>query len=242
MLNITLNIFFNYVFSDWAKPRAITKGVTLTPEQQATKDRRDTEAIQEKRDKFTFIKENVRLSVEFRSLLRRLNNSDLESLLYGNNTDEITNHAHAFPCDEMIQEQFATLEQEYGYFSEDKDAADVFIKLFKASKLIADYVEENNSDDNLVAYTHAYKMMVLFKVNPKSPFEAVDKFIARHASNSKKPIHDTLVLPIPKNNPPLKYLDKWQKLINAYGTSVLPLLQQAAKIEEELDKQAPIAF
>jgi len=187
MFIITLNDFYQYVFGDWAKPSALPSKIQLKPEQQQTKSKRDAEAIEAKKKKFSFIIGNPRLSEAFRWMLRNLKNTDLEALLYGDHTYLLTYNAsynhYKIPHDDLIKEAFIKLDQKYGYFK-DIHAVDVFIKLFKASKLIADYVEENNVADDSVAYTHAYKMMVLFKVNPERSFEAIDNFILAHAAKT----------------------------------------------------------
>ena len=55
MFIITLNDFYQYVFGDWAKPSALPSKIQLKPEQQQTKSKRDAEAIEAKKKKFSFI-------------------------------------------------------------------------------------------------------------------------------------------------------------------------------------------
>ena len=239
---ITLNTFFGFVFGESAGPRLLSygKGIFVLPARRAA----DEKATKDKKQaQFTFITENPTLSAEFRTMLRAQGNRDLENLLYDNTIDvlerSVNSGRYAIPSDDEIKEQFGKLEREYGYFGTDEKAFDNFVKLFKASKLIADYVEENNSTDNSVAYLHAYKMMVLFGANP---FKSIETFVGTHAAKASKPIHDSLVLPIPKNSPPLKYLDQWQKLIIGSGSSVVSLFQQASEIEKILEAKEPFTF
>jgi hypothetical protein len=195
---ILLNTIFDYVFGDRAKARSVPEGVKLSSEQQAKKKEREAQAREEKKFEFFVITNDTTLSAEFRMMLRGQNSSDLECLLYGNNTDVLEKTSRSMryeiPNDDEIKKQFEVLEQQYGYSTVDKDALDLFIKLFKANKLIADYVEENNTDDNAIAYQHAYKMMVLFELESKQPFTGVDKFLNKHVNNSAKPIGQVLNL------------------------------------------------
>lgn len=240
-MQITLTDLMNYVFGDGAKPRASREGVILTAEQQARKKAAEEESRQTIKSLFNAITEQPDSSLLFRNLLRTQNNTQLEELLYKNTSDPIVDKSDSdqynLPSDTDITAHFKKLDQEYGYFSTNKNASSLFIKLFKTCKLVADYLEKNNSIDNAVAYLHAYKLMVFFNIKPKQSFETIEHFIAQHGLRFEKPIHDTLVLPIPKNNPPLKYIEQWQRLIQQYGMTVLPLFQQAHKIEKILDEQ-----
>ena len=243
---IGLNSFFDFVYGDRAKDRKVPEHVSFSPEQQAKKASRETQVKQEKKAEFSCITNNLRLSAEFRMLLRTQNSIDLENLLYGNHTDALEESDQSLhynmPTFDAIKSKFKTLDQEYGFFTADKNAIDLFVKLFIASKLVADYVEENNSYDNSIAYLHAYKMMVIFELESKQPFSWIDKLIGKHGGNLGKPIHDILVLPIPKHNPPLKHLNKWRMLIKQHGIPVLFLFQRAPEIESILETQVPFVF
>jgi hypothetical protein len=242
MPTIALSKFFNFVFGDLAKPLAKSAAAPAA-EQRALREKIEND---KKREQLNFITKNPTLSAEFRIMLRDQGNKDLENLLYDNTTDVLNRTANSgrytIPSDDEIKEQFEKINQEYGYFTTDKESFDNFVKLFKTSKLMADFVEENNSTDNSVAYLHAYKMMVLFGAKSDNPFKSIEKFMSTHAGVVEKPIHDCLVLPIPKNAPPLKYLEEWQKLIGKSGRSVVPLFQQAPEIESILDAKKPVEF
>ena len=234
---MSISEIYAYVFGDKAKMPALSEGTKLTPLQQEKKEARDAAAEATKKADFQFITLNPFLSREFRNLLRDVKNTDLERLLYGNITDvlEKTRQSpeYEMPTVEAISAQFETLNREYGYFTETSLAT--FIQLFKASKLIADFVEQNNSADDEVAYLHAYKMMVLFKTDLKSPFSRINQYIDKHWKGTPKAIHDALVLAMPKNIPPLQHLASWRGLIMQHGNKALSLFQQAQAIEAHLE-------
>ena len=235
---MSISEIYAYVFGDKAKMPTLSEETKLTPLQQEKKEARDAAAEATKKADFQFITVNPLLSREFRNLLRDVKNTDLERLLYGNITDvlEKTRQSprYEMPTVGAINAQFEILNREYGYFTE--TSLDTFIQLFKASKLIADFVEENNSADNAVAYLHAYKIMVLFKINAGSPFSRINQYIDKHWKGTPKAIHDALVLAIPKNIPPLQHLASWQGLIMQHGNEALSLFQQALAIEARLEE------
>ena len=234
---MSISEIYAYVFGDKAKMPTLSEGTKLTPLQQEKKEARDAAAEAIKKADFNFITVNPLHSGEFRNLLRSVKNTDLERLLYGNTTDVLEktrqSSRYEMPTPEAIRAQFETLNREYGYF--DETSLETFIQLFKASKLIADFVEENNAADNAVAYLHAYKMMVLFKTDLKSPFSRINQYIEKHWKGTFKAIHDALVLAIPKNIPPLQHLAEWQGLIMQHGNKALSLFQQAQAIEPHLE-------
>ena len=235
---MSISEIYDYVFGHKAKTPRLPEGVKLTPQQQEKKERDDADAKVAKKDAFEFITSNPGLSLEFRNLLRAVKSTDLERLLYGNTIDVLEkmrqSPRYEIPTEEAISAQFETLNREYGYFTE--TSLETFIQLLKASKLIADFVEENNSADNAVAYLHAYKMMVLFKIDLKSPFSGINKYIGAHWKDKPKAIHDALVLAIPKNTPRLlQHLASWQELIMQHGNEALSLFQQAQAIEPRLE-------
>ena len=242
---MTLNDFFDYVFGNRAKAIALPESVKLSTEQLAKKAVRDAKEKQAKQADFTFITDEPDMSAEFRMMLRA-QKSHLEKLLYDNDTDvlEPTKYSKLFeiPTDDDIKEIFTALDDQFRYFAGDSSAADRFVTFFKASKLIADYKEQNHGLSNDVAFQHAYKMLVLFAVKPIKPLSEVDKYISLHASQAIKPVHDILVLRIPVNHPPLKRLRDWRKLIMQHGSSVLSLFQKAAEIERVLDEQGAGEF
>ena len=234
---MSISEIYDYVFGNKAKIPALSEGTKLNPQQQEKKEARDVAAKAIKKANFNFITSNPLLSQEFRTLLRALKNTDLERLLYGNTTDVLEKTQQSLRCEmptpETMRAQFETLNHEYGYFTE--TSLDTFIQLFKASKLIADFVEKNNSASNAIAYLHAYKMMVLFKTELKSPFSGINKYIGAHWNDKPKAIHDALVLAIPKNILSPKRLESWQKLIMQHGNEALSLFQEAQAIEAHLE-------
>lgn len=243
---ISFHTFFDYVFAGRAQMPEAPTGITLSADAKAKMDARHTQAQDDKRAAFRFITDNKSLSLLFRTMLRAQNSVGLETLLYGNNT-EILSHAYSsqeypMPAEDVIKKRFKDLDDNYGYFTNDKDAIHTFSILFKASKLIADYVENNHMYADVLAYEQAYKMMVLFKPNPKTPCVTIDHFIKMHGMNFSKPIHDILVLGIPKNIPPLKHLDEWRALLRKHGVSILSLFQQAPAIEKWLETRSPLTF
>ncbi len=104
------------------------------------------------------------LSLQFRAVLRELNASSLEVILFDNHTDEIESSiaAYRFPDEETINATFIELNDKYQFFNQDNfaKAQAYFSLLFKGCKLIADYVECNNGQNNQVAYSQAYKIAV----------------------------------------------------------------------------------
>ncbi|HVY53581.1 MAG TPA: hypothetical protein VHA13_03585, partial [Gammaproteobacteria bacterium] len=181
-----INDFYQYVFGNWA-----TIDVSKIP---VAKQNQARLAKQEKiKTEFQSITENTQLSAEFRNTLRQLKAHNLEDILYDNHTDEIelkANNISDFPNDDEILEEYEGLNDEYKYFAAGAQVEKTFIAIFKACKLMGDYVERNNTRDNEVAFNHAYKILVLFGAQEKNPFSLTEAFLAKHASQFDKPIHD----------------------------------------------------
>lgn len=233
---MTLNEIYQYVFGSWGK---IDLSHLHEEKQKAAKQNAKEKKI---KDDFGVILTDSSLSMKFRLTLRQLKSHDLEDSLYGNHHDKLDeikdNTPLPFPTDDEIKKEFNKLDAKYGYFKSDAKIVENFVALFKACKLIADFFEKNNSANNDVACLHAYKMLVLFGTKEKNPFFFTDSFINRYSSQLGKPIHDTLVHAIPKNNPPI-HLAQWQKLIAKNGSQVISIFQKAPKIEIQNAKQAP---
>jgi hypothetical protein len=212
---LTIQGFYNYVFGE------------NTYQKKSPKDKGTI------KKNFEAITGDKKKSQVFRCLLRELMAKDLEDLLYGDHVEKLEDRGKIFPSDDDIAKEFAQIDLRYKYFPKDETAKKNFIALFKAAKLIADFVEDNNTTDNQVAYEHAYKMMVLFGADEKNPMGLTRSFVDKYSGNLNKPIHDSLVTPIPVNDPPVT-LKSWQKFIQEKGSSVIKLFQQAPQIEEIL--------
>ncbi|MCA0404401.1 MAG: hypothetical protein LCH30_11545, partial [Proteobacteria bacterium] len=199
-MTLSFNEFYQYVFGTFSQIE-INAQVPENKRKELFAKRK--EAIQ---NKFKLITDNTDLSPRFRGLLRELNNQELEDHLYGNHTEQV--EPTPFPQDEIILEHFESLDQQYGYFAQNKTAKERFITFFKACKLIADFDEMNNTEHDSLAYEHAYKILVL--TDSKHILD-VEKFFEKYSDRFKngKPIHDILVLAIPKNDPPI-HLAGWQ--------------------------------
>ena len=247
-MKITLNELYNYVYGDKAKTLPSIGSHILSHDAQVRKKEQEESNKQRKRDAFAFITNDPTLSLEFRILLRAENSSDLEMLLFGDNTAALSKATQSvqyeMPASDAIKARFATLNQEYGYFTGDPNAADLFIRLFKVSKLVADYVEKNNTYKDNLAYLHAYKLMVLFDLTAsKTPLHAIDDYMGKYYSKElATPIHDALVVAIPKNSLPLKRLNEWRKLIKQKGPVALQLFQQAPELEAAIEKEKSFVF
>jgi len=114
-------------------------------------------------------------------------------------------------------------------------AKEQYIKIFKLSKLIADYIEENNTSDDGLAYKHAYDITVCFggQINQNQDIivKLQDFLRDKGFLKTAKPLHDAFVtfnIPQDKQNITLK---KWQELINTHGKEAMNLFNLADKIE-----------
>ncbi|PWY53992.1 hypothetical protein DGG96_19315 [Legionella qingyii] len=186
-------------------------------------------------------------SEHFRYSLRMLQAKDLEEVLYGNSTDPLIKPTDfldslLFPKDEKIGEIFDSLNQKYKYFTKNQEdlAKKHFIILFKGTKLIGDYFENNNDEENSLAAENAYKILVWFglKKGRGSPFSMFEKHL-KLFPDLVKPVHDSLVSPIPVNNKSNLDLSGWVTFIKKYPVQGIHYFQQAANIEEMNDNRAP---
>lgn len=192
------------------------------------------------------IKEDPKLSLFFRKLLREQKSVTLETELYGNITDDIfisekTFKKYQFPSDEEILKKFYFLNQEHPWWKEhNNDAKQEFIKFFKICKIMGDFIEKNNPDSNEVAYNHAYKAFVLF-FNPREkgkvfqPLNDFSNFLKKHNASSRAPIHDTFSgLTLPKKN---FDINSWKKLLKDNGRIILEYLSNAPEIEKKISRR-----
>lgn len=188
---------------------------------------------------FEIIIKSPQAANSFRILLRdiastnpTLKTSLLEDVLFGDHTKVIPSPTlsatptFALYQEDRIKKLFESINQQYKYFSLPNDAAN-FVILFCACKLIADYVECNNSNDDRVAAIHAYKLLVLFGIPTQQaldPFLRITKYFKHHPSSARTPIHDTLLKEIPLNEPVID-LVAWRNLIFTNGSKVIDLFQ-----------------
>lgn len=192
---------------------------------------------------FSFVVDN-QLSSPFRYLLRSINARELEKILYGNNTDELAvpdnNEKYQIPSEHEIANKFIEINEKYHFFtSDDQKMTDYFAIFFKAAKLFADYIECNNTDDNRLAYLHAYKMLVLFGAGQQSnPFSFIERYLSQHNfGDAKRPLHDALLSALPSlENESSIHLNAWRKLIKTGGPKMVNLFKRADAIERELGK------
>lgn len=188
------------------------------------------------------------LDTDSTKALRGLLYSEEECIELLKRLEEIQNQSafqYAFPSEDAIKQQFHLLNQTFKYFSEEEavQAENEFLISFKACKLIADFVECNNSENNGVAYEHAYKLLVICGLTQKKQplLKRIDSYLKAHGKG-EKPLHDALVQAIPVNEPALKDLSGWRKFIHRYGYKALGIYEVATEIEKFLAGKAPITM
>ncbi len=119
---------------------------------------------------FYSLMQDKKLSQQFRCALRKLNASNLETLLFGNTSDDVKS-SYILPDDDDISQLFLAIDKEYCFFAKDKIANKQFVVFFLMCKIIADFFEKNNDEKNTVAAEHAYKLLVFFGYNENgNPF------------------------------------------------------------------------
>lgn len=151
--------------------------------------------------------------------------------------------SYPFPDESAIRANFKKFNDKFNYFKDEaaQQAEDDFIVFFRACKLTADFIEHNNSQDDSVAYEHAYKMLVVLGASHEkrqSIFKLVQDYFKKFAKGDK-PIHDALVQNLPVNDPPLQDISGWRALIQKSGYKALGVFQQAQGIEKLLKGKAP---
>ncbi|WP_155810514.1 hypothetical protein [Rickettsia bellii] len=116
-------------------------------------------------------------------------------------------------------------------------AKEQYIKSFKLSKLVADYIEENNTIDDNLAYKHAYDITVCLGGEIAQNQDILAKLQSFLSDNgflkAKKPLHDTFArFSLPENKEHVT-LKKWQGLISKHGKEAMKLFAVSDEIEEK---------
>ncbi|MBA2709634.1 MAG: hypothetical protein H0U57_03455 [Tatlockia sp.] len=187
--------------------------------------------------------QDKKLSQQFRCALRKLNASNLETLLFGNTSDDLTS-SYKLPDDDEISQLFHTIDKQYCFFTKDNIANKQFAVFFLMCKLIADFFEKNNDEKDTVAAEHAYKLLVFFGYNKNgNPFMNVGRYLTSYQCYQQvNPIHDTLAahqLPYPENQLNSQDIKGWQILIMKSRKSALNYFQLSLAFENVLHR-APV--
>lgn len=232
---LSIGMLYSYIF----------EGIkTLLNEKMS--DSKKLEIKNEIKEQFRVLTGNKDISDQFRYLLRELKSSQLEEILYKNCNDIIKKppnyKRYRFHSDDDIKDKFIKLNEQYKFFDEsDADAIKLFNIYFKGLKLTADFIEfSNNYNDSLPAQ-YAYIMLVIFgRPNKNSPpFKILEQYFSKQ-DKSDQPVHDAFLLDLPVNDPKIKYISGWRKLI-AHNKKGIIYFQQAIEIEKKIGK-APITI
>ncbi|MDX1836358.1 hypothetical protein DIZ81_02000 [Legionella taurinensis] len=190
------------------------------------------------KEKFQAITEDSDLSLHFRRMLRQTG-SELEGVLYGNQEDPLgpAMPGYEIPDDETIFAFFKPLNARYLFFERDDDeAAQQFSLFFKIGKMVNLYLEKSGAGDEAIGL-QAYKMLVWHGYTPgRNPFARIESHVNTHGASLDKPLSDSLKPDLPINDPPIKKVEQWRKLIALHGQIAILLLQQAQAIEQGLKK------
>lgn len=147
--------------------------------------------------------------------------------------------------DEIISKRFFKIHQYYGYRTSLDREEDIYIKIFKLSKITADYIENNNDSNDNLAYLHAYKLFLYFGLGTKETIlNRIESFLNQHATelwHHPTPTHQLLLPLISKNEPKMtpNQLMVWQKLIQKEGLIVLTLFENAPLITQVFQDNLP---
>lgn len=227
----TLSVFdlYRYVFDQGAV-------IDLTQTPASKRDHKLKERQNLIKAKFAKIV-NGKEASSFRQLLRAVNSSELEKVLFANNTDELKITNLILPNVEEIKNQFTRLNDIYQYFDDQKQ--DDFLVFFRAYKLYLSYVnntayttEVNNKD-----YLNAYKILVLFgKKLGKNPLAGFESYLMNipHNYREKDPLLQIRILSLSINNPKIN-LARWQKL-NARDFHFVKAFTYAPNIKRTFNK------
>lgn len=226
--NIRPGLFYSYVFEG-------IKTDSRTPKIQIQARKTKNRAL------FAFLNKDQKLTVNFRAVLRQLKANSLENELFGNHEDPVglPSEYYQFPDEMEIHDKFDAINAQYAFFSDDntKPVRKQFRILFSACKLIADYIECNNTPENDLAFHNAYKIAVISEATNTHPFSSIH--LLMQACQSPKPLHDALLPALPFNTPPLRDRKGWQKFIKHYPAGGLEIFQLAFEIEEKTGGKAP---
>ncbi len=148
--------------------------------------------------------------------------------------------AYHFPEDRAIADQFDQLNTEYKYFNteDNEQARQDFNQFFKAVKLICDFVEHKDPDQPNypdVALL-AYKILVYFggcHDSGSSLFRYVIEYLKAN-TQQQQDLGTIFYRKLPINDPALRYMESWKKLIKQYGKEALQWFSQASLIEQQL--------
>lgn len=190
------------------------------------------------REKFKNMTEDDDLSQHFRRMLRQTG-SELEQVLYGNQEDDLgpITPGHALPDDAALLVHFQQLNTHYLFFKhDDKETAVHFQLFFKICKIVNLFIEKSGALDETIGL-QAYKMLVWYGYAPgRNPFARIEGHFSAHNSSLSKPLSDILKPDLPINDPPIKKLEQWRKLIELHGQIAITLFQEAQPIEQGLRK------
>ncbi len=261
---VSISDFYEYVFTDKAEIKSIShvaakKSKKKVTEQEASTRKirstlqldeiyeKKTEVLKQRTTIFTeLLGDAVLADPNFRPMLRQTKAQAFETLLYGNASDPLDELAleYQFPSDDEIKMTCVGLNLMHPFYEnnspEFQKAKEIFVVLYKGCKLIADFVEKNNTPDNFAAALHAFKILIFFGASQNAdhkPFERFERYLKVHQGYKQpNPIHDALVTELSHD---LRDLAGWQAFIHQYGPKALRYFENALAIEIKLDQKAP---
>jgi len=151
---------------------------------------------------------------------------------------------------ERAQSQWAKLTADLGYFNETPDVFPLFNELANACRAMIVLIEKNNTPDDTMAYTYAYRLMALFVDQTKSSIpdlatiaKSTEDLLNKTAINKKgTPYHDVLLnqvsLPVARD---VKDMPGWREFIAKNQkdnmVSTLRFFAMAPAIEKQIEKE-----
>lgn len=141
--------------------------------------------------------------------------------------------------------QWDELNDQYGYFnSVSAEHRDLFIKLAVACRAMIVLFEKNNTPDDTMAYSYAYKLMALY-VDPDhlSTLDTLSKdihnLVNQVNSDKEHPFHEALLVKLEPLPHARALSDKagWRKLVKKEGINAFQFLLMAQRIEEKIAAQ-----
>ncbi len=138
--------------------------------------------------------------------------------------------------------QWALLNQKYNYFDNTQEFCQFFTELAEVCRIMIVLFEENNTQEDTMAYEYAYKLMALYINGRQLNIESFDtvaketyKLIANNDGDKSHPLHHALLvkLNLPSAN---TFEDKagWQALVKSAGINAFYFLAMAEKIEKKI--------